>query len=72
MVQTNKREKKYQPSSETYISENRYLYEGRIVDLITVFNEGSNSIAIVEDEKGKQFEVFKNKLVKIEDTAVSS
>ena len=39
-----------------------YSYEGRDVIIITVFNNGAKSIAIVEDENGEQFEVFKDQL----------
>lgn len=39
-----------------------YSYQGRDVIIITVFKNGSKSIAIVEDENGEQFEVFKDQL----------
>ncbi len=39
-----------------------YSYQGRDVIIITVFINGSKSIAIVEDESGEQFEVFKDQL----------
>lgn len=39
-----------------------YSYQGRNVIVITVFKNGTKSIAIVEDETGEQFEVFKDQL----------
>jgi len=39
-----------------------YVYQGLQVKLITVFRNGEKSIAIVEDESGEQFEVFKSEL----------
>lgn len=39
-----------------------YSYQGKRVIIITVFYNGDKSIAIVEDENGEQFEVFKEQL----------
>lgn len=39
-----------------------YSYQGIQVKLITAFRNGDKSIAIVEDENGEQFEVFKSEL----------
>ena len=39
-----------------------YSYQGRDVIIVTVFVSGNRSIAIVEDEDGEQFEVFKDQL----------
>ena len=39
-----------------------YSYQGKDVIIITIFKNGAKSIAIVEDENGEQFEVFKDQL----------
>ena len=39
-----------------------YSYQGREVIIVTVFYSGAKSVAIVEDEEGEQFEVFKEQL----------
>jgi hypothetical protein len=43
-------------------SDETYSYQGTEVKIITVFKDGHQSIAIVEDENGDQFEVFKDQL----------
>ena len=39
-----------------------YSYQGKEVIIITVFHDGAKSVAIVENENGEQFEVFKEQL----------
>ena len=39
-----------------------YTYNGVEVVIITVFHDGDKPVAIVEDEEGEQFEVFKEQL----------
>ena len=39
-----------------------YSYQGTDVIIITVFKNGTKSIAVVENEQGEQFEVFKDQL----------
>lgn len=39
-----------------------YSYQGKKVIIITVFYNGAKSVAIIEDENGEQFEVFKEQL----------
>ncbi len=63
MVPLKMTDNKHRATPKTLIREDHYLYQGTLVYLVTVFNEGSNSIAIVEDEKGEQFEVFKRDLI---------
>lgn len=42
--------------------ENVFIYKGSKVKVITVFSDTKDSIALVEDEKGKLFEVLKVEL----------
>ena len=42
-----------------------YIYQGRDVIIVTVFRDGTKSVALVEDEEGEQFEVFKDQLSQI-------
>ena len=39
-----------------------YSYQGKDVIIITVFEKGRKSTAIIEDENGEQFEVYKDQL----------
>lgn len=39
-----------------------YTYQGRAVKIITVIKDGKHSVAIVENEAGEQFEVFRDQL----------
>jgi len=43
-------------------SQEIYRYNGVEVVIITVFHDGEKPVAIVEDEEGEQFEVFKEQL----------
>jgi len=40
-----------------------YIYEGSQVTIITVFSDNNGSIALVEDENGKLFEVSRDALI---------
>ncbi len=40
-----------------------YTYKEAIVKIITIFNDGDTSIALVENEGGELFEVPKNSLI---------
>ena len=42
-----------------------FSYQGNQVRVLTVFKNGKDSVAIVEDIRGEQFEVFKNQLYKV-------
>ena len=42
-----------------------FSYQGNQVRLLTVFKNGKESVAVVEDTRGEQFEVFKNQLYKV-------
>ncbi len=42
-----------------------FSYQGKQVKVLTVFKNGKDSVAIVEDGRGEQFEVFKNQLYKV-------
>jgi hypothetical protein len=59
-------EKRYNDNPNYHHLENdsseTYSYQGNIVTLITVFKNGNNSVAIVEDENGEQFEVYRDQL----------
>ena len=43
--------------------EESYTYKESIVKIITIFNDGDTSIALVENEGGELFEVPKNSLI---------
>jgi len=47
---------------EKLIDADTYSYQGNIITIIKVFKDGANSIAIVEDGNGEQFEVFRDQL----------
>ena len=42
--------------------EETFLYDGKKVKIITVFNDAKESTALVEDETGEIFQVPKNSL----------
>ena len=44
-------------------NEDTYTYKEAIVKIITIFNDGDISIALVENESGELFEVPKNSLI---------
>ena len=43
--------------------EDTYTYKESIVKIITIFNDGDTSIALVENEGGELFEVPRNSLI---------
>lgn len=43
-------------------NENKYLYDGTMVTIITVFTDNEESIALVESDDGEVFEVPKDQL----------
>ena len=53
-------------NSDSTKSQETYSYQGNEVIIITAFNTGINSIAIVEDvNTGAQYEIFRDKLYKV-------
>ena len=53
----------YTNYNQTKELKDTYSYQGTEVIIVTVFNTGINSVAIVEDiNTGEQFEVFRDQL----------
>jgi hypothetical protein len=58
---TNTHHQKHQKVLHTHETDT-YLYENKVVKIITVFTDSKNPIALVEDEQGEIFEVPKDSL----------
>ncbi|WP_373069708.1 hypothetical protein [Sulfurimonas sp.] len=49
--------------SEVKTDEKNYIYNGKIVKIITVFNDKNGSTALIEDENGEISEVPKDSII---------